>query len=79
MNKSQHKLNIKRDVGLPKRIDGPKLGISIESLETCLKMEKIKRLGFVIPDDKNILDVEWISTSTWYKPWTWGRGFFITR
>jgi len=66
-------------ISLPKRVDAPPLGVSMESLETLTKMRKVKRLGYVIPQGKNILDVIWVSTSVWYKPSTWRTGYFTTK
>lgn len=78
-DKSQPKQSVTGYISLPKKVDAPPLGVSMESLETLTKMRKVKRLGYIIPNGKNILDVIWISTSVWYKPSTWGQGYFTTK
>lgn len=78
-DKNQPKQSVTGYISLPKRVDAPSLGVSMESLETLIKMQKVKRLGYIIPKGKNILDVLWISTSVWYKPSTWGKGYFTTK
>lgn len=59
----------------PKIIDAPRLDISIESLEGLRLKSKVKEQGFEIPYPYTLADVEWVNTSVWYKPWTWGEGY----
>lgn len=59
----------------PRRVEAPRLDVSAESMKTFKLLDKIKKYNYQIPPPFTLADVEWVSTSVWYKPWTWGQGF----
>jgi hypothetical protein len=47
-------------------------GSYVEHARQRLRSKQFSVLAYTVPEDMR----HWVSTSKWYKPWTWGTGYW---